>query len=115
MSSQQKNHGRSSKQQKVAPETINHLLTSYVVAREVWFTVFQRIGLRALTPQPDASTFSGWWNQAIKRINLVAWEIWKHHNDRVFNNATPSVSLVRTIKEGALWCTAGAQGLQSLF
>ena len=99
------------------PETINHMLTSYVVIREVWFNVFQKIGLQDLTPQPDATTFFGWWNQAIKRVdkehqkglNLsINLEIWKHHKDCVFKNATPSVSLVRTLEEGALWCTDGA-------
>jgi len=90
------------------------MLTSYVVIREVWFNVFQKIGLQDLTPQPDATTFFGWWNQEIKivdkehqkglslSINLLAWEIWKHHKDCVFKNATPSVSLVQTLEEGAL-------------
>ena len=86
-------------------------MASYVVIMEVWFNVFQIIGLQAQTPQPDATTFFGWWNQAIKIVdkehqkglNLsINLEIWKHHKDCVFKNATPSVSLVQTLEEGAL-------------
>ncbi|RLM86079.1 hypothetical protein C2845_PM04G09470 [Panicum miliaceum] len=146
MSNEQENCGRSSRQQKIwvsdirGPLSLNALdeymgavrrhpspeisMTSTLGSFQSLKSI-QRIGLQALTPQPDAATFSGWWNQAIKRvdkvhqkglnlsINLVAWEIWKHHKDCVFNNATPSI-LVRTLEEGALWCTAGAQDLQSL-
>lgn len=39
-----------------APETINHLLILCVVARDVWFTIFQKNGLQALSPQPDVVT-----------------------------------------------------------
>ena len=32
------------------------------LAREVWFTVFQKFGLHTLSPQLDVNSFSGWWN-----------------------------------------------------
>lgn len=52
-----------------SPETINHLLILCVVLREVWYTVFQKIGLQAISPQPDVASFSGWWNRAFKRLD----------------------------------------------
>jgi hypothetical protein len=43
----------------------------------------------------------------------VAWEIWKHTNDRVFNGVHPNVmSVIQTVaNEYDLWCMAGASKL----
>ena len=98
-----------------------------MVARQVWFFFFQKLGLQGLEPQPDTAVFSTWWCRTIhgiakdrrKGVNsliiLVVWEIW-NRNERVFNNTTPSVSLIiQTVEEeGAMWCAAGAQNLRSL-
>lgn len=49
-------------------------------------------------------------------IILVAWEVWKHRNSCVFENATPSVQEVLSAvnAEGTLWCRAGARELHQL-
>uniref|UniRef100_A0A0A8Y9Q5 Uncharacterized protein n=1 Tax=Arundo donax TaxID=35708 RepID=A0A0A8Y9Q5_ARUDO len=72
-----------------ADETIQHLLISCMVAREVWFVMLQKLGLQALAPQADTGGFSSWWCRAIKLVEkqrrkglntliiLVAWELWK--------------------------------------
>ena len=45
---------------------------------------------------------------------LIAWKLWEHQNDCVFNNASPCAFLiVRTVEEeGNLRCAAGAQGFR---
>jgi len=109
-------------------ETINHLLVGCVFARQVWFLVFQHLGLLQLAPQPTVTRFSGWWKkttsdvpkEARKGLNsliiLVAWEIWKHRNTCVFDNMRPNVQeVLRAISsEGGIWCSAGASKLQEL-
>ncbi|RCV32070.1 hypothetical protein SETIT_6G228500v2 [Setaria italica] len=69
-----------------------------------------------LTPEPSASRLSKWWWLAISSVPkevrrglnsliiLVAWEVWKHRNSCVFENARPCT----------LWCSAGARKLQEL-
>ena len=49
-------------------------------------------------------------------IILVAWEIWKHRNDCVFEKVRPNTQeVLRAINtEGHLWCMAGASKLQEL-
>uniref|UniRef100_A0A0A9DNR5 Uncharacterized protein n=1 Tax=Arundo donax TaxID=35708 RepID=A0A0A9DNR5_ARUDO len=72
--------------------------------------------------------FSGWWCKAVKQVpkelrkgvnslvTLIAWEIWKHRCECVFNGTPPNVDLVvRTIShECSLWCMAGARDLACL-
>jgi hypothetical protein len=77
-------------------ETINHILIGCVFAREVWTITLQHLDFMHLAPQPVVIHFSGWWKRAIaaaakevrKGLNsliiLVAWDIWKHRNARVF-------------------------------
>ncbi|OEL16910.1 hypothetical protein BAE44_0022071, partial [Dichanthelium oligosanthes] len=45
------------------------------------------------------------------RLLLVAWEIWKERNARIFQHAHAMVeALLAKIKgEAAIWCLAGAQ------
>jgi len=81
-----------------------------------------------ITPRPRVTCFSKWWCQAIKGFDkkmrkglncliiLVAWEIWKHRNARVFEGVLPNVkSLLHAVaNEGILWCTAGASALKEM-
>ena len=81
-----------------------------------------------LVPDPSVSRFSGWWRKVIKAVPkevrrglntliiLVAWEVWKHQNDCVFENSRPCIQTVlRAVSiEGGLWCYAGASKLQEL-
>jgi len=47
---------------------------------------------------------------------LVAWELWKHRNDCVFEAESPTVEVVlqKISNESSLWCMAGASALQEL-
>jgi hypothetical protein len=77
-------------------ETIQHLLTSCVVARQVWFNVFAPLNLSGSIPHQHESSFVEWWRRTIKRVKkedrkgvnsliiLGAWMIWKHRNACVF-------------------------------
>lgn len=109
-------------------ETIQHVLTAYVFARQIWFFLFRRFGLPNVTPQPDDHVFSGWWLRTSNRfaepvrhglnslVILSAWLLWKHRNNCVFNGATPCVSRVlhQARDEARLWCDARAKGLSQL-
>jgi hypothetical protein len=49
-------------------------------------------------------------------IMLIAWEIWKERNERVFSNKSslPSVIMDKIRKEGKDWILAGAKNLAEL-
>ncbi|WVZ52423.1 hypothetical protein U9M48_003478, partial [Paspalum notatum var. saurae] len=89
-------------------ETMQHLLFSGVFSQEVWTLVFNGLGMSAVSPQLDV-------NQAPKEVKkglnsltiLVAWELWKHRNDCVFEGALEA-------QEGNLWCLAGNSALSLL-
>ncbi|RCV40403.1 hypothetical protein SETIT_9G050600v2, partial [Setaria italica] len=69
-----------------------------------------------------------WWRRAISSVPkevrkgfnsliiLIAWEVWKHRNDCVFDNSRPNIlKVVSSVStEGGLWCMAGASKLQEL-
>jgi hypothetical protein len=77
-------------------ETIQHLLTSCVTARQVWFSLFAPLNLSGSVPRQCESSFADWWHRTIKRVKkedrkgvnsliiLDAWMIWKHRNACVF-------------------------------
>ena len=48
-------------------ETIQHILTSCVFAREIWFRVLSLVGLQ-LTPSQDDLVFQEWWRLALTRV-----------------------------------------------
>lgn len=106
-------------------ETIDHLLASCPVAREVWFFV-----LSAFHKQLPVATDSirDWWERirvlfsSAQRLGvdslfaLVAWTLWKERNARCFRGAvTPIAEILQTIRaEASLWMQAGAPGLNVL-
>jgi hypothetical protein len=109
-------------------ETIQHLLTSCVIARQVWFTLFSPLDLTEAVPSQNDTSFSEWWRIAMKKVKkehkkgvnsliiLGAWTIWKHRNACVFDGVSPSINLIisELKDEYSLWCLAGAKKLQGL-
>jgi len=109
-------------------ETIQHLLTSCVVARQVWFRLFSILNLADCVPHHNELSFADWWRKTINRVNkehrkgvnsliiLGAWIIWKHRNACVFEGASPSINLIwsELKNEHSLWCLASAKKLEGL-
>lgn len=109
-------------------EDIDHLLITCVTARETWFQVLQWCGLGALAPRQHERGLADWWQRASRRVAsdkkkglnslvmLVVWNIWKHRNRCVFDNAQPgSQHILRAIREEAsLWGLARAKSLREI-
>jgi hypothetical protein len=107
-----------------ATESINHVLSSYVLARKVWTLVLQRFNHVVRPPEHD-SRLNSWWVRAASSLPkemrkgfnspviLVSWELWKHRNACIFENIRPNAQLVvqAVATEGHLWCLAGAKAL----
>jgi len=110
-------------------ETINHLLTGCVFAREVWHMVLTKCNLLRLAPSLQNSEFTLWWLRSRKRMRkasrksfdslviLVAWTLWKERNQRVFQRANLSgpelCSLI--MDEIRVWGYAGIADFHILF
>jgi hypothetical protein len=49
-------------------------------------------------------------------VSLVAWQIWKHRNACVFDNASPNINaiLLSIHEETLLWGLAGVAALRSV-
>ena len=111
-----------------ADETVQHLLVSCVVARQVWFKLFAPLNLGDSIPRQRERSFAEWWRKVLKKVKkeckkgvnsliiLGAWTIWKHRNACVFEGIAPLVdSIMQDLKdEHNLWCLAGAKKLQGL-
>ena len=78
------------------PETIDHLLLGCVLARQVWAVIMDNWGKPHWTPEPEAELVRWWTSLNIEKtkrketwtmITLVAWTLWKHRNDIMFNGA----------------------------
>jgi hypothetical protein len=109
-------------------KTINHLLVSYVFARQFWFFLLQHFGIHQFCPQLTDSSFDLWWENSSNTaagltrkgfnslVILGAWTLWNHRNRYVFDGATPSLvdALGSALEESRLWALAGARGLSFL-
>jgi len=109
-------------------ETIQHLLTSCVMARQVWCKLLTPLNLADSTPRKIERSFAEWWRKTISRVSkehrrgvnsliiLGAWIIWKHRNTCVFEGVSPSLSMLwsELKNEHSLWCMAGAKKLLEL-
>lgn len=109
-------------------ETVQHILTSCVFARQVWTTVLGRVGLQHLAPTLEFDTFKDWWRWAARRapkaarkgmnslLILTAWSIWKMRNRCMFDGCQPAARpVLQEIHEQAnLWKLAGAKALGEL-
>ncbi|GJN13726.1 hypothetical protein PR202_gb00464 [Eleusine coracana subsp. coracana] len=49
-------------------ETIQHLLTTCVVAREVWYKLLQPLGLVSSAPRRWELSFVDWWRKTTKKV-----------------------------------------------
>lgn len=109
-------------------ESISHLLSACVFARQFWHRFLSCFGLQDVTPCPNDADFFLWWQQAGDGISsgalrgfntlvvLGAWTIWKAKNDDVFNEISPRIgrALLLAREEAELWMLAGAKGLGAL-
>lgn len=109
-------------------EGIDHLLTSCVFVREIWFHVVSWVHLEAVVPTQHEISFQDWWQRAERRVGreqrkgfntlvmLMAWQTWKHRNRCVFRgNAQRIQMLLNDIKQEAhLWAIAGSRRLRSI-
>jgi hypothetical protein len=83
-------------------QTINHLLLPY--ACQFWFSILQRVGMQALSPQPHKDFLNEWWSRVEASVNSTArkginsliilgvWTIWKHRNRCLFEGASPNLA-----------------------
>jgi hypothetical protein len=111
-----------------AEESINHLLLSCVFAREFWFKLLQRVGLRFLAPLIDEEFFDDWWERIIvsvghqiqKGLNslviLGAWTLWILRNKCVFDGVSPVLAraLLLAREELFFWGLAEARDISCL-
>ena len=109
-------------------ETVQHILTTCVFARQFWCAILQPLTLESLTPARRVS-FAGWWKKAERRIPkqlkkdfnsfciLGAWTLWKHRNTCVLDGSPPNLQVaIQAFKDEAnLWQFAGAKGLTTLY
>jgi hypothetical protein len=105
------------------PETIDHIISSCSFSRHIWWTILAVLGV-------DASQVGGgfvidWWEHWRRRWHgdkrkgadtlfaLVAWELWKERNARLFRNEAANIAqFLAKIKHIAdLWIDAGARHL----
>jgi len=105
-------------------ETIHHLLSGCVFARQFWHQLLGRFRIYTLTPQVDNSDLFVWWQHAHDSIStrarggfntlvvLGAWTFWRTRNEIVFNGASPRLdrALLLAQEDADLWLLAGAKG-----
>jgi len=84
-------------------ETVQHLLTSCVFARQFWFSILQPLNLTSLVPNRRCASLAEWWKKSWRKIPkqhrkgfnslviLGAWTLWKQRNACVFYGATPNI------------------------
>ncbi|XP_071679762.1 uncharacterized protein [Lolium perenne] len=99
-------------------DNLDHVLMRCPYARQVWFGCITAAGLNIVEPNRDSSLES-WWSSArdlVRRrdrnsfdtlVILIAWQIWKQRNARVFGNTNLQFStaqmLIHIKEEFGLW------------
>uniref|UniRef100_A0A453EDL1 Reverse transcriptase zinc-binding domain-containing protein n=1 Tax=Aegilops tauschii subsp. strangulata TaxID=200361 RepID=A0A453EDL1_AEGTS len=107
-----------------ATETLQHLLLTCPFARQTWYAILAWLRMPTRPPDQEPTVMARWLRankhtpmtrrKALRSIALlVPWMIWKHKNECVFDNETPSIDLLvdRIKDEARCWANAGAQGL----
>jgi hypothetical protein len=109
-------------------ETVQHILTNCVFARQFWHDILSSFCLNNIGPKRRDTCFVDRWRKASHRIpkskrkgfnNIIilgAWNILKHRNKCVFEGKHPSLS---SLEEGFrhelhLWRLAGAKNLRAM-
>jgi len=109
-------------------ETVQHILTTCVFARQFWFAVLVPLNLVALVPNRRTVSMADWWLKAWRKVPkqhkkgfnslvmLGAWILWKHRNACVFDGSAPCLQVAQQAyrDEFHLWQVAGAKGLRAL-
>jgi hypothetical protein len=110
-------------------ETVQHIISSCVFARQFWHCVLSPIGFSVVVLKRSDTCFVDWWRGALSLIPkgkkkgfnsvaiLGAWSLWKHRNKCVFDGASPCLAnLVEGFREEQQnWSLAGAKNLKTLF
>jgi hypothetical protein len=109
-------------------ETIDHLLVSYVFARNYWFKLLRKVNLQNFTPQVYEENTMLWWKRCSDQLHGIArkglnslisldlWILWNHRNACVFYGLSPCLNgaIKRTEEERDLWVLGGATNLDLL-
>jgi hypothetical protein len=88
-----------------------------------------KVGLQNLSPGMEVTVFQEWWRQSETQLSkeqrkgfnslviLVAWRLWKHMNECVFDEASPSMSRILQSRSEDVkpWSLAGAAALRRLW
>jgi hypothetical protein len=108
------------------PETLDHIVVTCSYAKQIWWGIRAALNETGTLQQCDnvldwweawRSLWGGEYRQGANSIFvLVAWELWKERNARLFRgSATQPPQLLASIKHHAeLWVQAGAKALGRL-
>lgn len=109
-------------------ETVQHIISSYVFAQQLWHNLLPPIGLEHVTPDLNDICFAEWRKATmtvektkrkgfVSAVILGAWTFWNHTNMCVFDGISSLLSAAQHFfkEELQLWTFAGAQKLQDLF
>lgn len=76
-------------------ESVQHILTNCIFARQFWFLLLAQYGLERVAPTALEVNFTEWWKSAVSRVEkskrkgfnslviLRAWTLWIHKNNCV--------------------------------
>jgi len=78
-------------------ETVQHILTTCVFARQFWFAVLQPLNLVALVPSRITVSLADWWLRAWRKVPPCLQAALRAYKDEL-----------------QLWAAAGAKGLRAL-
>jgi hypothetical protein len=109
-------------------ETVQHILTSCVFARQFWFHLFSSLGMGHLSPRAEDDSFEEWWRRTSNRVRkeqrkginsaiiLGAGAYGCRGIELFFYGDLPSIQKVQQQfnDELACWIMAGAKGLGQL-
>jgi hypothetical protein len=106
-------------------ETVAHLLLGCVLARQLWFLLWEPVGLVALVPERP-NDLTEWWMQQRLRLHhdapfdslllLISGTLWKERNSRTFQGVASGIQVIyKTVVEEAEDCVqAGFSTLAAL-